>query len=448
MAAQVLVIEDDTSLNQLFHEQIQKMGYRVNCVRCWSEAEAHLGSHEPDLILLDGRLPDASGIDLLPSLAGQYPVILLTAYGNVRDAVTAIRAGASEYLTKPVNLDELEMILGRVLETEKLKRDNQYLKNTLGNTQERLLVGSSAAIGKVCEQIDLMAPNDMTVLIRSESGTGKELVAKEMHFKSGRAARCFVALDCCTVQDSLFESELFGYEKGAFTGAHQKKIGLIEAADGGTLFLDEIGEITAAAQAKLLRVLETRRFRRVGGTKDIEVDVRIIAATNRDLDQMVTEGNFRSDLYYRLNALSISVPPLRERREDIPELASHFILHHGFSKRIEKKLSAAAMRRLMEYNWPGNVRELKNVVERAIILSGDAAVISPIHLGLPASRLPDDVPAVELRFDHEPTLDDVEKQYLEILLRRHSGYRRQVAAILGVGERSVYRMIDKFKLDH
>lgn len=447
MSAQVLVIEDDAPLNQLLGEQIQKMGYRVHCARCWADADELLRGLEPDLILLDGRLPDALGIDLLPNLASQYPVVLLTAYGNVRDAVTAIRTGASEYLMKPVNLEELEMVLGRVLETEKLKRENKYFKDALGNVQERTLIGSSSAIKKIGKQIDVMAPNDMTVLIHGESGTGKELVAKEMHFKSGRAARCFVTLDCCTVQDNLFESELFGHEKGAFTGAHQKKVGLVESANGGTLFLDEIGEITPAAQAKLLRVIEARRFRRVGSNKDIEVDVRIVAATNRDLAQMAKEGSFRSDLYYRLNALSIELPPLRERREDIPELVEHFIRHHGFSRRIEKNMSRTAMRRLTDYEWPGNVRELKNVVERAIILSGDGTVIAPEHLGLPGPGSPGDMSKFELRFDHEPTLDDLERQYLEILLAKHSGYRRQVAEILGIGERSVYRMIERYKLE-
>lgn len=446
MEAELLVIEDDITLSQLLCEQLQRMGYRVQRAQSWSEAEGILNRCEPDLILLDGCLPDANGIELLPGLARQYPVVLLTAYGNVRDAVSSIRAGASEYLMKPINLDELEMIVRRSLDTEKLKRDNQYFKHALQSPQERVLVGSSSAIAKVCAQIDMMAPSDMTVLIRSESGTGKELVAKEIHFKSHRSSRCFVTLDCCTVQDNLFESELFGYEKGAFTGAQQRRIGLIESADGGTLFLDEIGEITPSAQAKLLRVLETRRFRRVGGNKDIEVDVRIVAATNRDLSKMVSEDSFRSDLYYRLNALSIEVPPLRERKEDIPELVAHFIRHHGFSRRIEKKMSATAMHRLAEYRWPGNVRELKNVVERAIILSGDSPTVTVEHLGLPAVAKPDEVPKVALLFGNEPTLDDIEKQYLEILLKRHAGYRRRVAEILGVGERSVYRMIEKHKL--
>ena len=447
MSAQVLVIEDDAVLNHLLGEQIQKMGCRVRCARCWADAEDLLLRHEPDLILLDGRLPDALGIDLLPILASQYPVVLLTAYGNVRDAVAAIRAGASEYLTKPVSLEELEMVLGRVLATEEMKRENRYFKDALGNGLERTLVGNSSVTKKLSKQIELMAPNDMTVLIHGESGTGKELVAKEMHFKSERSAHCFVTLDCCTVQDNLFESELFGHEKGAFTGAHQKKVGLVEAANGGTLFLDEIGEITPAVQAKLLRVIEARRFRRVGSNKDLEVDVRILAATNRDLAQMAEAGSFRSDLYYRLNALSIKLPPLRERRDDIPELAEHFIRHHGFSRRIEKRIGTTAMRRLMEYAWPGNVRELKNVVERAIILSGEGEVIAPAHLGLPAPGPNGDMTRFELRFDHEPTLDDLEKQYLEILLARHSGYRRQVAEVLGIGERSVYRMIERYKLE-
>jgi transcriptional regulator with PAS, ATPase and Fis domain len=294
--------------------------------------------------------------------------------------------------------------------------------------------------------LDKVTDSDVPVLIQGESGTGKELVAQAIHKHSPRAKRSFVAVDCCTLQEKLFESELFGHEKGAFTGADRQKKGLIEVAEGGTLFLDEIGEIDATIQAKLLRVLETGQFRRLGGTKDLNANVRVVAATNRDLKQMVEQGEFRADLFYRLNGFEVLVPPLRERRDDIVPLAEHFVRNHSFSRRIDKRLSGAAARRLVAYDWPGNIRELKNVIERAIILSRDKPMIAPEHLAFGSAQQRNQA-LVTMSFDHNPTLDELASAYLTLQLQKFSGRRADVASIMGISERSIYRMIKRLGLE-
>lgn len=448
MDARILVVEDDTLLNQVICRQLREMGHTVSGSESLAEARRYLRRHEPDLILSDMRLPDSDGLADILQLGDAVPVILLTAYGTVKNAVEAIKAGAADYLTKPVSPDELSLTVQRVLDTAALKADHQFCKARLkAKTGGRsFMVGRSAALEEVKGLIKAVAQSDMTVLVLGESGSGKELVARAIHDQSARASRNFVAVDCCTLQENLFESELFGHEKGAFTGANCKKQGLIEGASGGTLFLDEIGEIPPAIQAKLLRVLETGKFRRVGSTRDLNADVRIVAATNRDLARMSDEGKFRADLYYRLEAFTIQAPPLRERREDIPDLVKHFIRNHDFSMRVRKSVSQEAMRKLIAYEWPGNVRELKNVVERAIILSGASKTIASQHLTFRGcsqepSRFQLDLPAAS-----EPTLEEIEMAYLKMLLDKHSGHRATVARIMGISERQVYRLIRKYGL--
>jgi DNA-binding NtrC family response regulator len=441
----VLVVEDDKLLNRLICEQLAKMGYATQSARDWSGATGFLKQKSFSLVITDVQLPDANGVELLPRLTKDQPVIVLTAYGSVKDAVNAMKNGAAEYLLKPVHPDELELMVHRVLDSAAQRRDLQFCRRTLKKQTASGMVGLSHGLSEVLGLVEAVAPSDMTVLIQGESGVGKELVAQAIHVNSGRSKRNFVAVDCCTLQEQLFESELFGHERGAFTGATSQKKGLIESAEGGTLFLDEIGEIEPGIQAKLLRVLETGHFRRVGSNVDRVANVRIVAATNRDLKAMSKEGSFRSDLFYRLNAFVVDVPPLRERCDDIPALVDHFVSNHDFSRRIDKKVNAEAMRSLVAYDWPGNIRELKNVIERAIILSRDSAEIGREHLGHCGAQNTRG-PMVNLTFDHEPTLEEIQKNYLGMVMQRHLGHRSLVARTLGISERNVYRLIEKYGL--
>ena len=442
---EILIVEDDKTLNALMARQIKAMGYPVKPALNWVTARDYLSANEPALILLDCRLPDIDGHNVILEVANQYPVIVLTAYGSVQNAVRAMKAGAAEYLTKPVNFDELELIVKRTLETEALRKEHQFYRRQIRALGETRMVGRSKALLQVNALIDAVAPSDVTALIEGESGVGKELVANELHQRSARVDRNFIEIDCCTLHHSLFESELFGHERGAFTGADRRKPGLIEGAEGGTLFLDEIGELDLTLQAKLLRVLESGFFRRLGGTKDLRANVRVVAATNRNLEQMSREGKFRRDLYYRLSSFLIQVPPLRERREDVAELVAHFVQHLDIPQRINKSVSSAAMKQLVAYDWPGNVRELRNIVERAIILSGGDHEIRPEHLAFGASEA-HALSGTSLSFSHDPSLEEIEQRYLEKMLEKHSGHRAIVAKVLGVSERNLYRLIRKYGL--
>ena len=440
----ILLVEDDRLLNRMLVSELKRMGYAADGVHSWREASMHLATHEPALILSDVQLPDANTMELLPDITKDYPVIVLTAFGSVQGAVAAMKAGAVQYLTKPINPDELELEVKRALQHTALQRDQQFCKKRLTLKASGGMVGNSPAMSELQGLIDAVADSEATVLIQGESGVGKELVAHAIHERSPRAARNFVAVDCCTLQEKLFESELFGHEKGAFTGADRLKPGLIEAANGGTLFLDEIGEIEPAVQAKLLRVLETGQYRRLGGVKDLQANVRIVAATNRNLAEASKEGGFRSDLYYRLSAFTLRIPPLRERLQDIPALVEHFLANHNFSRRISKHLSAAAQRLLMGYGYPGNIRELRNMVERAIIVGGANDEIRPEHFSF--ESLGEQAGQFSMSFQTEPSLEDIEKRYLELLIAKYAGHRGQIASVLGVSERSVYRLLEKYEL--
>ncbi len=446
MAGSVLIIDDDRLLNKLLVEQFSNMGFSAVGKLNWKSARIWLQDNDPELILLDHILPDANGESLLTDLTTKYPVIMLTAFGGVRQAVEAMHAGAADYLIKPVDQEELKLVVNRVLETEALKQNVAHYRAHCRGRDQKLLVGNSKGLAEVENLIDAVAPSDMTVLIHGESGVGKELIARELHLRSQRAQTDFIAIDCCTLQENLFESELFGHERGAFTGAEKRKKGMIEVAEGGTLFLDEIGEIGPAIQAKLLRVLETGHFRRVGGTNDLVSDVRVVAATNQDLQEMVNEKTFRGDLFYRLNAFTITMPPLRDRREDIPELAQYFVDNHNFSRRISKRFTKSVIRSLIAYDWPGNVRELKNVVERAIILSRDAKDIRVEHLAFHNASAEQEVLGTHLEFATEPSLQQIEKAYLKVLINKYSGHRENIAKAMGISERNVYRLIKKHDL--
>ena len=441
---EILIIEDDRTLNSLVVRHLRGLGYLATPALDWASARDYLASHEPGLILLDCRLPDADGHQLVAELAHQYPVIVLTAYASVQNAVRAIKAGAAEYLTKPVNLDELELTVQRTLDADTLRREHQWYQRQIQARGKNPMIGHSRALAEVHGLIDAVAAADITVLIQGESGTGKELVARQIHQRSARAGGQLLEIDCATLQPTLFESELFGHERGAFTGADRRKPGLVEGAEGGTLFLDEIGELELAMQAKLLRFLETGQFRRLGGTKDLQANTRVIAATNRNLEKLSQDGQFRQDLYFRLSTFLIEVPPLRQRREDISDLVAHFLQHLDIRLQVKKSVSAAAMRQLVAYDWPGNVRELRNVVERAMILSGQRPEIRPDHLTFGSAVATP--AAVSLTFDHDPSLEEIERVYLEKMLEKYSGHRAQVARVLGISERNLYRLIRKYSI--
>ena len=442
----VLVVEDDATLNRLLVRQLEAAGYAAKGVLRWADAQRAVGEEEPALVLLDMRLPDADGLAVLPSLKDACPVVVLTAYGAIDHAVKALKAGATDYLTKPIRAEELELSITRALERISLQRDGRFWKDKLHSIVGGQMVGSSAAFRKATSLVDVVAPTDHTVLILGESGVGKELFARSIHDASNRAEKSFVAVDCSTLQENLFESELFGHERGSFTGADRRKDGLVEVADGGTVFLDEIGEVTPTIQAKLLRILESGTFRRLGGTKDLRADVRFVAATNRDLSEMVKAGRFRADLYYRLSRFVITVPPLRERGEDIVAIAESFVTNRNFHRSVEKHLAPDAVAAIRAYSWPGNVRELKNVIERAVLLSGADPLIHAGELGLTVDRTPKGKETFTLAFTSPPTLEEIEKVYLADLLRRPGISRAEIADILGISERNTYRLIAKYGL--
>lgn len=436
---QIVLVEDDITLNRLLTEQLDRAGYKVASAHSRAQLEEILQSVEPTLILLDIKLPDCNGVELIPALSELCPIVVMTAFGTISEAVKAVKAGAFEYFMKPVSWDQLEVTLSRVFETTAMKRSLRLLKER-NRRESQSMIGESAAFRQVRELVEVVADSGTTVLIQGESGVGKELVARAIHQASDRATANYVAVDCCTLQENLFESELFGHERGAFTGADRRKEGLIEAAEGGTVFLDEIGEIGPGVQAKMLRVLETGRFRRLGGLKDLRANVRFVAATNADLKTMSETGRFRADLYYRLAAFVIHVPPLRERKEDIASIAQALLLSRQFMRKIDKRFSKAALNVLRAYDWPGNVRELRNVVERAALMSGDSTMIHVHHLPILQSSGAD-VGEVVFKYDHEPTLDEIRDDYLHRLLGKYDGNRGKVASVMGIGERSIYRLL-------
>jgi DNA-binding NtrC family response regulator len=381
----ILIVDDEKLIRWSIRSRLQEVGYKVDEADSGQAAFERLGDEPVDLAILDFKLPDTTGLDILKRLRQDAPetsVVMMTAYGTVEGAVQAMKLGAFDYLTKPVNLDELVFVVQKALETTSLRREVRRLRSEQrelhGNVQ---LIGKSAAMEEVLDLIrKVCASQATTVLLEGESGTGKNVVAKAIHFGSPRGERPFVNITCSALTETLLESELFGHERGAFTDAKMQKKGLLEVADGGTAFLDEIGEMGFAMQAKLLRFLEDKTFKRVGGTRDIEVDVRIVAATNRDLQQAVRDGRFREDLYYRLQIIPLRLPSLRERREDVPLLIQHFLDHfnrefHKNTRRVEPD----AMERLVAYDWPGNIRELRNFVERVMILeSKDTITLSDL----------------------------------------------------------------------
>ena len=409
-----------------------------------------LARNNYDLILSDIRMPGADGLTILDAALKKNPappVILFTAYGSIEAAVEAMKRGAFDFVTKPVNLDQLEILISRALESGRIKAENSELKKRLDSKfGVENIIGNSAALQQIIENVRQVAPTRATVSITGESGTGKELIAQAVHQLSGRTGR-FVAVHCAALPETLLESELFGHEKGAFTGATEQRKGRFELADGGTLFLDEIGEIPLSTQVKLLRVLETRQFERIGGMETIEVDTRVVTATNRDLSAMVAEGKFREDLFYRLDVVTVHLPPLRERTEDIPPLVNHYLAHFAKENgRADLSISESAMSALCSYPWPGNIRELKNCVERMVVLTrGNLIDLDNVPVNIREKITPGITRT--LLSSSSCDLERNEKMLISRALEECGGNRTQAAEKLGISRRTLHRKLALYNLE-
>jgi len=439
----VLIIDDDASLAEALTGLLEHANCKVLTADSSAAALETVRSEPTDLALLDLRLGQESGLKLLPQLKAIRPemsVIMITGMGTIEDAVEAMKSGADNFVTKPIDPPRLLTIVNKGFENRSLRRKNIQLER-LSSAHHRSVLSVSNTMEQAISLSTAVAQRDTTVLLRGETGTGKGLMARQIHNQSPRKKQPFVELNCAGLQRDLTESELFGHEKGSFTGAIDRKIGLFEAADGGTLFLDEIGEMDLSIQAKLLKVLEEKRFRRVGGVTEIESDVRLVAATHRDLSKDVAAGKFREDLFYRLNVFLIQIPPLRERKEDVIPLALYFLSEFRGSS-DPKQINQQAKELLQSYSWPGNVRELRNVMERAAILCPPGQTITPGHLpSFQAAR------SVDAGFGSQPmTMEDAEKQLLEMALKAQDFNLKATAAELGISRGTLYRKIKKYNI--
>ncbi len=459
MTQRILVVDDDPAIRELVREFLAELEVEIGEAETVEEATAAVEAARPDLVLLDMWLPDGDGLDVLASIRGEgdLPVVVITADSSSSRTIRAMQAGAYDYLVKPLEPETVLHTVRRALEHRRLSSEVRELQDQLqqGDARERI-VGSSAAMQSVYKLIGRVAASEAAVLITGETGTGKELVAETIHQNSRRRAGALVRVNCAALPEALLESELFGHEKGAFTGAVSRRKGRFELADGGTIFLDEVGELSPGTQKKLLRVLQFGEFERVGGQVTVSTDVRLIAATNRDLEQDVPEGRFREDLYYRLNVIRIELPPLRERREDIPALVAHFLdKYRGGSGSQPTKISERAMQAVLSESWPGNVRQLENTIQRAVVLSG-GRVILPEHLDL-AHAAPQgggggpvglDVAAlVREAVPLKQVLADVEKAMIVEALQQAEGNRSEAARNLHVYRRLLYQKMEEYGVE-
>ncbi len=440
----VLAVDDEEPFRRLLKKELSRKGFSVEVAPDGETAVNLIKRNAYDVVLLDIIMPGIDGVSLMKRLKAdpEAPVIIvLTGKATVETAVEAMKHGAYDYLTKPYKLDELVIVINRAYEYGMLKIRNQQFQQELLRQESPVdFIGRSVKIRNILALIRKIAPTDSTVFIQGESGTGKELVANTLWHYSKRSGFPLIALNCATLSENLMESELFGHEKGAFTSAHQTKYGIVEVADKGTLFLDEIGEMPLGLQAKLLRFLDSGEFRRVGGNKTLSVDVRVIAATNKDLSDLIRTGGFRQDLYYRLNVINITIPPLRERKEDIPELSLYFLKKYG--QKLSKEISGftpEATEALGNYDWPGNVRELENIIERAVILC-DSENISAEDLSIPF------VQAQREQGIHS-TLENMERDYIITVLKESNGNQSKASQILGIDRKTLYLKLKKYGID-
>jgi len=445
--ASILLVDDDSAFRHVMSLELRRLGNEVATAGSGEDALAHLGAHEAEIVLLDLRLPGMDGLATLKAIRDRYPsveVIMLTGHGSSDTAIESIREGAFDYVTKPCPLDEVQIRVERAVEQRALRQRASLLERAFTPPDGAAsLVGESAEFRRMLHLVELVGPSDSTVLIAGETGSGKERVARLIHACSARRAKPFVVVDCAALQESLLQSELFGHERGAFTGAEKAKPGLFEVAHGGTIFLDEIGEISPGTQVNLLRVLDSSVFRHVGGTREIRVDVRVLAATNRDLRSMVSKGLFREDLFYRMSTITIEIPPLRKRAGDIDLLARHFMDRLNERYGSTKRLSDDAIRALRAHSWPGNVRELLHVVEAAVVVCEGEYVV-PEHLPLPVvTPVPLAAPPPNGAL---PTLIELEIIHIRRALEASHGHRANAARILGISERNLYRKLKEYRL--
>jgi DNA-binding NtrC family response regulator len=444
--ANILVVDDEINIRGALVTMLEKKGHQVRGVATAEEGLAQLEAASAELVITDLRMPGIGGMEFLRRLKGTWPdteVVVMTAYGSIDTAVEAMRCGAYDYLTKPIDRERFPIVVAKALERHALTTENKQLRDRL-ETKTRFdhMVGESEPMQRVYSLVEMVADSDVTVLLTGESGTGKELISRAIHHKSPRADGPFITLNCGALPDNLFESELFGYEKGAFTGAMATKMGRFELADGGTLLLDEVGELSLKSQVDFLRVLETKEFRRLGGTKLLKVDTRIIAATNRNLEEAVKQGDFREDLYYRLNVVPIRLPPLRDRADDIPLLVDRFLTecatqHH----REPKEVSQEAMRLLRLYGWPGNIRQLRNLMERLVVTVKDT-MIQPEHLPEEIQASKEDARTMVVTLG--TSLDQLEREVIQRTLTEITNHREKAAKLLGISLRALQYKIKEY----